>query len=176
MYCFFQSFDDPYSRGDPRDPRLLMRSGPGPGPPGFGGSYDGALAGVGRSDPRYGNEFGVHGNRTAGYGPDPQLEDQRRYYSSDSVPMHSESYHHMQQQQQRPPVPPPRGATIADPYYGGGGGGRSGGRHRDPHEFAESDMESVVSVTSAFSSHSAPHARQRRMQQQQQQQPGAQQG
>merc|ERR1719245_2449150 len=35
---------------------------------------------------------------------------------------------------------------------------------RGGHEFGgESDMESVVSATSAFSSHSAPHARGRRM-------------
>ena len=140
----------------------------------FGGSYDPALG-----DPRggHGVEFGGRGGpRTAGgagavFGPDPLLEDERRYYSSDSVPMHSESYP-MQQQQQPPPH---RGATAAgagvayDDGAGGYGGGMAAGAgmgRRAPrgHEFGgESDMESVVSVTSAFSSHSAPHARGRRM-------------
>ena len=69
----------------------------------FGGSYDPALG-----DPRggHGVEFGGRGGpRTAGgagavFGPDPLLEDERRYYSSDSVPMHSESYPMQPTQQQ----------------------------------------------------------------------------
>ena len=153
----------------------------------FGGSYDPALG-----DPRggHGVEFGGRGGpRTAGgagavFGPDPLLEDERRYYSSDSVPMHSESYPMQPTQQQslapsmppQPPPPPPhRGGGVGYDDggaggYGGGGmaaGGMGGMGRRAPrggHEFGgESDMESVVSATSAFSSHSAPHARGRRM-------------
>ena len=184
---FFQSLDDPYSRG------RMFHDPLGD----FGGSYDPALG-----DPRgsHGVEFGGGrgGPRTAGgpgavFGPDPLREEERRYFSSDSVPMHSESYPvqpPLQQslppslppppQQQQQPPPPHRGATAAGggvpyddvcaPGYGGGGGmgmGMGMGR-RAPrgggHEFGgESDMESVVSATSAFSSHSAPHARGRRM-------------
>ena len=187
-FPFFQSLDDPYSRGRMFHDRLGD----------FGGSYDPALG-----DPRggHGVEFGGRGGpRTEGgagavFGPDPLLEDERRYYSSDSVPMHSESYprHHPPQslppsmpppQPPQPPPPPLRGATAAGGgggvtyddggvggYAGGGGGMAAGGMGgmgrrapRGGHEFGgESDMESVVSATSAFSSHSAPHARGRRM-------------
>ena len=162
----------------------------------FGGSYDPALG-----DPRgsHGMEFGGRGGpRTAGragavYGPDPPLGDERRFYSGDSVPMHSEPYPMQPAQQQSlppsmppppPHLPPHRGATAAAgggigyDHVGAGGygggmaagmggmGGMGMGRRapRGGHEFGgESDMESVVSATSAFSSHSAPHARGRRM-------------
>jgi len=60
------------------------------------------------------------------------------------------------------PPPPPR-----EPYAGRRGPMRTsavGGRgHGRGDHFGDSDMESVVSGTSAFSSQSAPHARMRRM-------------
>ena len=154
-----------------------------PGGGDFGGSYDCSMFGDPRGSGGGGGVAGGHGvefggargegprtgSQRPGFAPDQLLEDQRRYYSSDSVPMHSESYH-MQQQQSLPPPPPHRGVTMGDLYdggpggYGGGGAAAAGRRLPRGHEFGgESDMESVVSVTSAFSSHSAPHARGRRM-------------
>ena len=64
-----------------------------------------------------------------------------------------------------PMQPPPRG-----PYGGRGpgrglnheGGGMSG-RRSDMEPGGDSDIESVVSATSAFSSQSAPHARAKRL-------------
>ncbi len=154
----------------------MMRPGAGGA---FSGSYDGALSSMaGPGDPRrFGSsgDFGAVGG--AGRYGDPLLDpavEPRRYYSSDSVPLHAASAA-AADPYQRAPVPPPRGATISDPYYDGGGagmpmagGGGGGGprtrrgMYRDGEFVGESDMESVVSITSAFSSHSAPHSRRSR--------------
>ncbi len=62
------------------------------------------------------------------------------------------------------PGPPPH-HPPGRPHRSGPGRGRHPRHRGDPMDYQDggSDIESVVSATSAFSSHSAPHARARRL-------------
>ena len=147
--------------------------GPGGMGPGNGASYDGVMPpgdprhqrlGNGRSQPGRSRTYGGYSDMEydpmmpgagpgGGPGPGPGGGGAGDYGPGAIAPG---------------PLPPraPRGGPM-----GGGPGGvgppppmRGATARRDPHlEFGDSDIESVVSATSAFSSQSAPHARARRL-------------
>ena len=125
---------------------------------------------------------GMHGrSRThGGYsdedrgGYDPEYPDDPHRFASGGPgpPGHHPHHQPLGQHHQGPggdrryDHPRQRGGGHRMNSEGGGMGGGRGGRGRrgmDPHEMGDSDIESVVSATSAFSSQSAPHARAKRL-------------